>query len=1418
MAINENEVVNISLQPVLDITNMQKELIILEKAITSSEKKIEAMRISSAQAIASKQHALNESQKSAIKERIDALQKGLAIEVGAVNTLTASYNKYLFELQKVTSVEKARNDLGIQAINTKIAKTKEYISLTEALGSKSTKDIVNKPISGYGTFRDTTSSNQGSTSKPISFTSDVYTKRVQKEKEVQAELDALFDKTTKARFDKAISLEEEALKRKIAIRKLDEAEERKSVLDSLANQKKLEQEKERLYQRVNQNMLEAAQLGNNKRTTAAAIARREEILQENISIKEKLKGIKAVEDANKLKNQAILNQDIKYFTYQDDGYKKAMKSMREYYSEQERLSKRSSDKAKVVGDFTSIQQPTYTRTTDMSGRKVYGDFSDISSRNTYKTDPGAIWKNMQADAGKAGDTSAREFSKTFWGAIEGGTTFGHKLATTFQYATAGTAFYALAGSISTMTQSFLDADKAMHMFRGVLELTDSEAQKLQSTVFSIGTTYGGQLKDLNEAALALGRAGIATKDLGTALKSVSQLSLVSGESLGVVTDVMVSWATLYPEKKIGDLGDIIVKVANESKASVADFNTMSTYILTAGQQAGLTAEAVASLAGAFKQIGKGSSTSGTEIRRFFQQLESGSNDVRKAYSNLNINMDQLRENLMQGGEIADSTMIQLFEKLRDVPEKEGQKAIMHIEEVLDKATLKSLLAVANSGKKGLDEFKRILSKAKDESKGASEKAASEVALSYSVAFERIKNTAFQEANVFGTAFTSRLFDSASVGEFDKYIKELTSDTGLLNKTMHNLGVMLGAVIDNIGKLSLLFLMFKANSWLNLGVTVTSAGFINMARSIGFINAGIATLNALIRANPLLMAGTLATGIWAASSAVAEYIDGGRRDPNGSATLQAQNAKRLTAEKIKDSRALTDELARQELAYKNLSKAASNSSGITSTTLKKQADQAKQNIIDIKKALSYSESPIVKPKVPSIGGKTSPKDKELTTGQIESAAKNRTDELLRQAELAEQQYFYEHGITSEVEQKKYHLNTTLGIQKDILANSGFYKNREEDILKKNIEIWKAKLDINELEYQARTNSSRRLEDINAQSLAIGKQSDERKIELSYNDKLTALDREREDLIHKQGTLLEADQIYFQNKLVYLQLITEEERKQLTITRQRAVSEYKKATTRSEEDRKVMTGYDKYSLDLQRAISDEQQKQIELTDDKLNYVEMNFAMEERIALMQKQNTYSTYVGMQIQQEMQSVLNSGLSDFFNIQSEGWLNFEKLGMSVLTSIMNKMLQMQLIEPLAAAGASGIGSLLGSFFSAQGNVVDPNGKIPMYAKGGTFTNSIVSKPTMFAHGGGFGIMGEAGPESIMPLKRSKSGDLGVVAIGANSQPQQVTVQIRNESGEALAVTRSEARTDMSGMVIDIIIDAVARNKKGMRDIIKGGR
>ncbi len=82
------------------------------------------------------------------------------------------------------------------------------------------------------------------------------------------------------------------------------------------------------------------------------------------------------------------------------------------------------------------------------------------------------------------------------------------------------------------------------------------------------------------------------------------------------------------------------------------------------------------------------------------------------------------------------------------------------------------------------------------------------------------------------------------------------------------------------------------------------------------------------------------------------------------------------------------------------------------------------------------------------------------------------------------------------------------------------------------------------------------------------------------------------------------------------------------------------------------------------------------------------------------------------------------------------------------------------------------------------------FAKGGTFTNQVVAKPTYFrfAKGSGFGtgLMGEAGPEAIMPLTRGADGSLGVSARGIGGGDVQVNIPVTVYSDEPVEVHDTE--------------------------------
>ncbi|WP_321991533.1 phage tail tape measure protein [Marispirochaeta aestuarii] len=140
-----------------------------------------------------------------------------------------------------------------------------------------------------------------------------------------------------------------------------------------------------------------------------------------------------------------------------------------------------------------------------------------------------------------------------------------------------------------------------------------------------------------------------------------------------------------------------------------------------------------------------------------------------------------------------------------------------------------------------------------------------------------------------------------------------------------------------------------------------------------------------------------------------------------------------------------------------------------------------------------------------------------------------------------------------------------------------------------------------------------------------------------------------------------------------------------------------------------------------------------------------------------------------------------------------------------------------ASAGAGVVSGYVDSQTSknAKGNVFS-DGNVVAFAKGSAFSSSIVTSPTLFPMKNGTGLMGEAGPEAIMPLTRTADGSLGVRAEGGGSP--QVNVVIINNSGEEVETSETE-NADGSREIQVLIGQVVSRQiSQGLYDKPMAGR
>ena len=168
-------------------------------------------------------------------------------------------------------------------------------------------------------------------------------------------------------------------------------------------------------------------------------------------------------------------------------------------------------------------------------------------------------------------------------------------------------------------------------------------------------------------------------------------------------------------------------------------------------------------------------------------------------------------------------------------------------------------------------------------------------------------------------------------------------------------------------------------------------------------------------------------------------------------------------------------------------------------------------------------------------------------------------------------------------------------------------------------------------------------------------------------------------------------------------------------------------------------------------------------------------------------------------------GLEDqLTSFVTTGKANFKELASSILSDLARIAIRAAIIQPIVKA----LGSLFPGFKFADGGVFAQNG-IQKFAMGG-----VVNRPTIFPFANGTGLLGEAGPEAIMPLQRGANGKLGVIASGGGNTSVVVNVDASGNS----SVQGDQSQAKQLGVVVSAAVQAELIRQQRPGGLLSGTR
>ena len=242
----------------------------------------------------------------------------------------------------------------------------------------------------------------------------------------------------------------------------------------------------------------------------------------------------------------------------------------------------------------------------------------------------------------------------------------------------------------------------------------------------------------------------------------------------------------------------------------------------------------------------------------------------------------------------------------------------------------------------------------------------------------------------------------------------------------------------------------------------------------------------------------------------------------------------------------------------------------------------------------------------------------------------------------------------------------------------------------------------------------------------------------------------------------------------------------------------------------------SLQLQNELIDKQAKEwaslgIPMQDvqNRVALLKAQLDQSPRMALAQALRQYGEEA-----KDWTKSMSDAVSQVFGGMEDALANFVTTGKLSFTDFANSVISDLARIAIRASITGPLSSLLGGFFGGPTATASANGNV--FTGIGEYSGQIVTRPTLFSYSSHIkafangGVMGEAGPEAVMPLRRMSNGRLGVESSGSGVNVP-INIEVVNETGQSTKAEARQQRNNDGGMDVTVLIKQVVA-----QDITRG--